>query len=897
MQSSLLRAKLHRPGQATAAIPRLRLLRRLQGGLSCKVTLVSAAAGSGKSTLLSAWLDQLIAQPASPEAIKAGWLTVDETDNQLPRFLHYLVAAIEVCFPRSCAAVIALLQENPAPSIEAVADALTNAVASLPGRFVLALDDLHAIDDSAIYALLARLIQFAPPSFHLTLSTRVDPPLPLNRWRAQGQLNELRQAELCFTLEEASAFLEKSLASPPTEEVVAALHNYTEGWPVGMRLAALALRGHTDPTAFLTDVAANSDRFALDYLRDDVLDQQPEAVQEFLMRTAILNRFCPALCAALLQMDGASAEKLLNAVERANLFLVDLSSPPLWYRYHHQFQSMLLSKLNERYDREAIAVLHRRAAAWLADHAEIREALEYLTAIDDFDAAADLLESQRIALVNQGRAQELTDALTLLPERLINERPVLLVSAAWVHSWRWESAQCNAAIQRAEQLLSEGGTRLEESTRKTIQLELVALRCTLDHALEGRGVSLAHIHATWVSAQPYLTRIPSNLVEALAERCQCLGDVASGLAMINAALEQNSEWPLSTRCGLLGIRALMQFWDGNLLAAERGFQANLHLAQQNGFAAAMALSQLVLGVIAGVRHQLDVSERYLLQVLDDLYVENARFAMLSVSKLIELYAFQGRPDRASRLVERFKEHAGRVGLRYLHDYAAALEAEFAMACGDLPRALGWALTGLDEGMNYTAGDRLPVIRARILLAEGSPASLRAASQTLQALIRYVESQHRRYYLVEAFGLHALAQARLGRMDAALAELDKAVQLAAPNGMVGQFIQQGEPMKRLLIVLRKQSEHTQWVDLLLTAFPTNGAVAPMAELPELLTEREGDVLRLMAAGLTNKEIARRLVISAHTVRNHTANIFGKLQVENRVQAVERARKLDLLPPVN
>jgi LuxR family transcriptional regulator, maltose regulon positive regulatory protein len=281
------------------------------------------------------------------------------------------------------------------------------------------------------------------------------------------------------------------------------------------------------------------------------------------------------------------------------------------------------------------------------------------------------------------------------------------------------------------------------------------------------------------------------------------------------------------------------------------------------------------------------------------FLHNERFVGLALSRLIDLYALQGSPDRARPLLERLREHAQLVDLRYVHDQVAALEAYLAMACGNLPQALRWAVGGSHEVVGaalYSAAGRIPLMRARILLAEGSPASLQQASQILQALIGYQESQHRWFYLMEALILQGLTWAKLGELALALAVLDKAVQRAVPNGMVGLFIQQGQPMQQLLRVLCKQADHTPLVDLLLAAFPTNSAAAHPEEFLESLSEREVDVLRLMASGLSNKEIAQRLIISIHTVRNHTANIFDKLQVENRLQAVERARALGLLPPV-
>jgi LuxR family maltose regulon positive regulatory protein len=249
------------------------------------------------------------------------------------------------------------------------------------------------------------------------------------------------------------------------------------------------------------------------------------------------------------------------------------------------------------------------------------------------------------------------------------------------------------------------------------------------------------------------------------------------------------------------------------------------------------------------------------------------------------------------LVEQFREQARLNSLRYMHDYAAALEAYLAMMCGDLALAFGWALGGLNESLEasmYATADRLPTIRARILLAEGSPASLDAADQLLQSLSRYQESQYRRIYLIEAYGLHALVLDKLGQTALALDELGKAVQLAVPDGIIGHFILKGEPMRRLLHALSKQPQHAAQANLLLAAFPATSAATRGKELPEALSDREFDVLRLMADGLSNKAIAQQLMISAHTVRNHTANIFSKLQAKNRLQAVKRARTLGLLP---
>jgi LuxR family transcriptional regulator, maltose regulon positive regulatory protein len=878
MHSILLRAKLHRPAPTAGAIPRPRLLRRLEDGLSCKVTLVSAAAGFGKSCLLSAWLD-----------------------HALPRFLRYVVAAIEDSFPRQCDPLVALRQERPNAPADELADTLANCLVSLPGPFVLVLDDLHVIDNPAIHALLTRLVAFGPPWFHLVLSARVDPPqLPLTRWRARGWLNELRQRELSFTAEEVAAFLGDSAPGPQPAELAATLHHYTDGWPVGLRLALLAWRGHADPAAFLANTVANRNRFALDYLRDEVLEQQPAAVQAFLLKTAILKRFCPALCAAVVQIDEAEAEQTLREIERANLFLIDLSSPPEWYRFHHQFQSTLLSKLSEWSDREAVADLHRRAAAWLSAHGELPEALEYLLAIDDLAAAADTLERHRSALVSAGRTQELSDALSLLPEQLLSQRPLLLLSAAWLDSWRLEWEACATKVRRAEQLLQVGasGADWTEATRVRVVCELVALRCAMDHRLEGQ-VTLAAIREAWEQVQPHLAGLPATVISALAEQCHFLGDHQLGLAIFDTALRQSGLWPFAARHELLSRRTTVLFWNCDLSAVEQALQFNRWFAQQHGIVADAGITRLTLGVIAAARHQLADCERYLRAVLTDLSLDNAKCVMMAVSRLIEVFAYQGRLDDARQALDLLKAFARPLGLRYLHDHAAAMEAYLAMMCGDAPAALAWVLGGLHQGPAYHPQDRLPIIRARILVTEGSPASLQAARQILDAYIQYMERHHMRFYLVEGLILQALALAGLGQAEQALATLASVVQLAVPKGIVGRFIQRGQPMQRLLQEFCSHpaySEQAPQARLLLAAFPSADTAAQAEPAGESLSERECDVLRLMAEGLSNKAIAQRLLISAYTVRNHTVNIFGKLQVENRLQAVERARALGLLSKV-
>jgi LuxR family maltose regulon positive regulatory protein len=893
MQSSLLQTKLHRPTVTAAIVARLRLFDRLHEGLSGKVTLVSAAAGSGKSTLLSAWLDRLATADAG--TLKTGWLTLDTTDNHLSRFLRLLIAAIIDTYPGSGVAVSALLHEDPDPSIEAVADALSNDLILLPGRLVLVLDDLHQVDDPATYALLERLVRNAPAQLHLVLSTRLDPPLPLNRWRAHGWLNELRQQELYFTHDEAAVFLAASLPDHLSPDIIAALHAYTEGWPVGMRLAALALRGHPDPAALLADVAANSDRYAIDYLGEVVLDRQPPPLRHFLMNTAILKRFNLALCAAVLQIDERTAREQLAAVERANLFLVELTTPPQWLRYHHQFQSMLLSRLNERFDRSSVEGLYRRAAAWLADRTELPEVMEYLLAIGDTAAAVDQIEARRVLLLNEHRYQELAESLAMLPPGLINRRPQLLLAQGWVQQWWLDRTAAAATITRLEGLPVIGADEMPPEERLLVDLEAVALRAGLDYAAPDRG-SLSVIHDTWTRAHPYLSRIHSGVVTVLAERCQNLGALENGIAMLDETLASAEGWPPLVRCHLYNVRGRLQYWACLLADAEASCLASLALARQHDLPSITGPARLMLGAIAAGRHKLDEAEAHLIDIVSDIPLENGRFAIMGANKLIEVYTFQGRPGAAQPYIRHLRDYARLADLPYLHEHVAALEAFLSMVCGDLPPALSWALTGLNRSQTaamYSESDRIPLIRVRILLAEGSSFSLRTAAQILHELAHHHKARHHLYFLAEARVYQALTLARLGETESALDALDEAVKLAVPHGVIGHFTLRTRPMKALLTALRHRTDTPELVDVLLAAFPAKNYTVLDRGDPDPLTPREMEVLHLLAEGLSNKEIAQRLVVSTNTVRNHVAGILDKLGADNRSQAVAKARTLSLL----
>ena len=913
MDSILVRAKFHRPPPPPATIARPHLLKYLHNGTHCKLTLVSAPAGFGKSTIVSAWLDQL---EVGPPPRKVAWLGLEEADNHLPRFVQYVVAAIEEKHPQSCATVLPLLYDRDSVTIEALTNVLVNDLMQLPGQLILVLDDLHLINDNAIYVFLTRLIQLASSHLHLVLITRVDPPLPLNRWRARGQLNELRIHELAFTHEETEVFLKENLEKVPNGATIAALHHLTEGWVVGLRLVVLALRGVTDYAAFVSDLRANSNRYVIDYLVDDVLDQLPPSIQQVLGGTAILTRFSPALCAAVLEIDESTARQHIAEMARANLFLIELSTPPQWYRYHHQFQSMLLSRLHERYDPQAIAALHRRAALWLADQNQVEDALRHMLAIPDFVAAADLIESQRVRALNEQRFQELDEWLTMLPTHLLNQRPLLLVTLAWVQNYWLNNAMSLATLKRAEALLHEQVTTLPETTQILLQAEILALHI-IQSPPRDRPEAIASIRQDWAQIRQHLAFTHWNTVVTISHSTYFLGEKELAQEILRTTIEQATEWSPMARSRLLYSLGILYWYDCNLVQADRIFQESLHLARQHNLYVAMTLAYFGLGLVSSERNQQEQAETYQLAVIQEPHYQNGLRAVFSAYHLMTMYAASGQPEKGQSVVEQLKADALRVGRSYLINQVDALQAYLALLCGDLTTAWRWALAASRNEISR-AEDRAPLIRVQILMAKGSSASLDEASQILHELSERHESESRWSLWIETLILESLTWAALNRIDLAIVLLGKVVLRAVPNGIFGPFVVRGKAMEQLLRELGQQSQYSQYVQLLLTAFPveqesaapagaeqgyrerSNGErnirSAASSRLPEPLTEREQEVLALLVGRLSNKEIAQLLVVSPNTVRNHTANIFGKLQVENRMQAVARARSLGILPSI-
>jgi LuxR family maltose regulon positive regulatory protein len=597
-------------------VSRPRLIERLNAGLHHKLTLISAPAGFGKTTLLSAWL----AECARP----AAWLSLDERENDAARFLAYLVAAVQTIAPNAGAEVVRVLHSPQPPSTEALLTTLLNEIATLSDPFVLVLDDYHLLEAQPVDRALTYLVEHLPPQMHLVLATREDPQLPLARLRARGQLTELRAADLRFTPAEAAAFLTRGMGLPLSAEDIAALEARTEGWIAGLQLAALSLQGQEDPTRFIQSFTG-SHQFVLDYLVEEVLARQPEHIQMFMLRTSILERLCGPLCDAVGRDPATPGQATLEALDRANLFLVPLDHERQWYRYHHLFAELLRQRLHQRIassgveEGRGVSELHLHASQWYEAQGLELEAFQHAVAANAVERAARLLlEGKRIPMHLRGVMTTLLDWLASLPAAVLDARPALLVRYASGLLVIGQATGVEEKLQAAEAALE--GAETDDQTRDLIG-QIAAARATLatnqlqvDIMVAQARRALEYLHprslvfrttAQCMLGFAYLLQgdrasARQAYTEAIA-LSQASGNIfftllaTSGLGTIQEAenrlhlaaetyrrvLQLAGEMPLPIIYEAhLGLARICYEWN-NLEAAERHGRASLHLARQH----------------------------------------------------------------------------------------------------------------------------------------------------------------------------------------------------------------------------------------------------------------------------------------------------------------------------
>jgi LuxR family maltose regulon positive regulatory protein len=899
----LLRTKLHRPRIPAPLVRRSRLESRLNRGLDRGLILVSAPAGFGKTTLVSQWLETC--------SCPAAWLSLREEDSDLPTFLRYLIAAIRTLYPDACRETWALLRAPQLPPVAYLATMLVNELDEVPQAFVLVLDDFHRIQSQPVHQFVETLVDSVPRTLCLVLITRVDPSLPLPALRAGQKMLELRSGDLRLTPDEVRDFFGQCMGLEVDAESLAILEQRTEGWIVGLRLAALSLRDAGELTT-LTRNLGGSDRHVMDYLLAEVLSHQPQAVQEVLLRSSILQRFCISLLDALLDRDrsgndrapGGGTRAMLEWMERSGLFLVALDDERTWYRYHHLFRELLQHKLRSESSEELVASLHVRASDWLAAEGLIEEAMHHALAAADAPRAARIVEQHRHALLNREHWHALVRWVDLLPQEVVHQRPGLLLARAWHQQWRWQYATMPPLLQTAEELISRDADTTTDAERQIMRGEIDTLWSALWFA-RGDGRRCLEY------AQRARERLPAALVyaralflEYLAWGYQMTGQAGAGIRILEEAYASDeAREDLFTARMLLGL-AVIYYLSGDLRLQEQMASRLLALSPEKPLALSRSWAHLISGQACYQQNRLEEAATHFSAVTEPPYLANAAASQACLLGLALTYQAQDRPEAATQVAEASLAFALEIRQPVQMVEARAFQARLALLQGDLTAALRWAQGVTSEELPArTLFPEVPrVTLARVLIAQGTRDSLQKASQILDEILEIARGAHSAPHTIELLALQALVYDAQGKGQKALDVLRQSLELAQPGGFLRVFVDLGSAMIPLLSRLAEFESEPNYIGRILAAFapsplrrhPLRLEQTAQLEIVESLTNREQEILELLARRLSDKEIAQALHISPYTVRKHTSNLYGKLQVAGRRQAVRKAKALGVLP---
>lgn len=906
MTNTILLTKLHIPYQRPNLVARPRLMDKLNAGLAHRLILISAPAGYGKSTLIGEWVRRT--------EIPSAWVSLDEGDNDLVRFIDYGVAAIQTVFPEAGKTTQMMLQSPQRFQMEACLSLLINNLVEAERPLILVLDDYHLIQSQAVQEAVTFFLNHLPAQVHLVISTRADPPLPISRLRARGQLTELRLSDLRFSSEEAQAFFFQMMGFSVPMPAQEALIERAEGWAAGLQMAALAMqaqitsRGKEALPDFVRSFTG-SHRYILDYLVEEVLQSQPRSIQTFLQLTCILERFCAPLCEALLQGEAGfpaqePASALLEHLERSNLFMMPLDDNRQWYRYHHLFSDLLNQRLlGSQPDR--VPVLHRRASVWFEENGFLNEAIEHAIAAEDFERAAEMIACTAEAMLMRSEVVTYMHWIERLPEAVLQSYPRLVVFQSWGLLFTgYSKEKIEACLSRLAGLVDSplsapirGYIALfQGEVEKSIELLQLALEELPEEEHLLRGLAAICLANAYLSEYKVSTGIQA--LKEVADESLQTGDI------MLAALVHSNLAELSRKLG-------------QLHQAQDHYRQAIELATvAEGQRLPVASRPLAgMGDLMREWNDLTAAEKYLSESasLSRFWIQ-AGFIYYA-PPLIRLKMAQGAWEEAQHLLGQARKAAAEFSITQIDDYIVEMyQAWLWIKQGDLEEAARWvekfhieeftdALPASDpQAYNLLHMRKYEqLILVRLYLAQKEP---QRALDLLERLQPKFAKIGRQAQVIEIHILRAIAWQALNQLEKALGELQEALRLAQPEGYLRVFLDEGEPVWQLLQKIKAiDAGEKQYVHRLLSAYGDERWVGEatltsshmktaVPQMLDALSAREMEILQLLAGTLSADEMAEKLFVSVHTVRSHIKKIYSKLDVHGRLEAVEKARALEL-----
>lgn len=877
----ILRTKLYRPRPPERLLKRRRLLQQLEAGLDRQITLVTAPAGYGKTMLVSSWL--------ADDTHPACWVSLDAGDNDLFGFLTYLVAAVQSLFPEACTDSASLLRALNPPPIQVLQTRLVNEMDLLPQKFLIVFDDYHLIQCPEIHNFIINLVNHMPSSLHLVLCSRERPPFPMAVWRARQQVSEISARDLCFTHVEAEQFLKSILGNSLPSETIRILYEKAEGWITGLQLVAYSLRKANIPAAFVSSFQKYGSQNIREFLLDQAFLCQPLPIQQFLLKTSILDRFSAPLCNTL----GLSGENLrstqdtLDILSRANLFIVPMDEQGEWFRYHNLFAEMLQKRLKNQYQPEVISDLHHRAVEWFEVHDYIDDAIQHALAVGDESYAAQIVERHIFDALNQEKNATIDRWLAALPTALVETRPRLMMVRAWIESYREHglSGMKSDNLRKTQVMLDTLQDKFDPETRNLLDGYSSALwpLYLMNVGKFESGVTLGE-HA--------LKILPSDHFyvrgRALMGWTLCMQALGRGEEAVRYLLEEKDAHPEVNAYTLVILLSLGCFYamSGRQDELEQTALSLYTRAEAHGFQILIGWGRYLLGLAAFIRNDLDAARINFGCAASMQYLISKSIVRESLVGFCLVSQALGNTDEVQAAVKQLNELEGTE----INEYQRSLSARLALSRNDLSTALRWSLADPTSLPPYLlVWLELPhFTQARIWIADGKPENLTKAVALLNELSKMAENTGSLWRVIESLILLACALYRQGKRAAALEQLEQAVLLTQPGRFVRLFIESGPLVAEMLDQIN--SRESEFVQQLLADF---GSIRKGTNLHPLLTRREVEVLQLLDEHLSEREIAARLTVSPDTVKKHCYHIYNKLGVNRRRDAVAIAKKAGIL----
>jgi LuxR family maltose regulon positive regulatory protein len=908
----LLQTKLHRPRLPHDLILRSRLLELLNKGVDRQLTLVCAPAGFGKTTLVGTWLEQM-AEGGGSGGSPSAWLSLDENDSDLNIFLRYVINALRTIFTDACPDTLGLLHAQRQPPLTVLNATFINELDELPGEVILVLDDYHTIHNIEVHSLLSELTLHWPKSLHLVLISRISPPIPLDSYRAKGMINEIRTRDLRFTHEETAAYVSKSEFALMIQHILPILDHRFEGWPAGLHLVTLSIRSADSQESVIKAISSENSNIT-GYLVDEVLTHQFPAVHSFLIKTSILNRFCASLSEAIIGDSDPtwSVRACLDWIEHAELFIIPLDDHREWYRYHHLFQELLQHRLSSEVTTDEVNSLHQKASAWFADHGLFDEALSHSLASGDLDLAAHyMISGLRVVLDHEDRPT-LERWLRMIPEEIIQKRPEMLMLRAMSLQFSWQlDLQAQVILQIEEMLDSGGNTFLSENDLKLFRGIIILTKAERAYFNNQTAQAIDLCRQVLSFMPPSWTFVRGGAMLYLGMSMQADGQALAAEQLLLNEYETHTDKNDTFALFVLQSLGFVYLNTCQLEKVKQIMQVLVKGSTHSGLTLMKLWGYWFLGVVCFHQYDLEGAKQYFAEIFDNRFLAQVSPFRDAVAGLALIYQIKGENSKALKIVDSITqfdlEQSGSEDNR-----TRSLHARILLMQGDAEGASDWL---------YSLPDQIPdqplfwleepqLTRVYILVARGAEDDLRKALQILDSLEEITERTYNSRYKLRILVLRTMVLDAQGKTREAESIVNQALNLAKSGGFIGAFVYLGKPMQAILLRLARKDNSAVMLRRILAAFPDSdnefinneSRVQSMQQptsgntaLPEPLTHRELEILELLRGPSSIKEIALKLNLQYSTAKRYTINIYSKLGVNQRWNAVARAEALNILPP--